>query len=192
LVGAQKSHGGEEGGIADVLEAWFTIPLMFAAMTRSLDGTLVAVKPTELMVRAESQFQTFAVARRVVVERESSFAGHAAATTARIELADLTPGEYARLQIDAQGQVTHARAVALVEPAKVRSVRGSNVVLEDGTTLTIGSVLRFVNEKGKPSATATVRPGDSVLLFRHPQTGNIYRFSAEPRVRPVRKRRAAS
>jgi hypothetical protein len=156
---------------------------MFAAMTRPLDGTLVAIDPTQLMVRAERQFQTFAIASRVVVERESSFAGDAAATTARIKLADLTPGEYVRLQIDAQGRVTHARAIARFERAKVRSVSGNSVVLEDGTTLTIGSVLRFVNERGELSAKATVRPGESVILFRHPQTRNIYRFSAEPRSR---------
>lgn len=71
-----------------------------------------------------------------------------------------------------------------VERAKVRSVNGSSVVLEDGTTLTIGSVLRFVNEKGEPSATATVRPGESVLLFRHPETRNIYRFSTEANAKP--------
>jgi len=166
-----------------VLEAWFAIQLMFAAMTRPLDGTLVSIEPTQLMVRAERQFQTFAIARRAVVERESSFAGDAAATTARIKLADLTPGEYVRLQIDAQGRVTHARAVVRFERAKVRSVSGSSVVLEDGTTLTIGSVLRFVNERGEPSTTATVRPGESVILFHHPQSRNIYRFSAEPRSR---------
>ena len=167
-----------------MLETGFAIALVLTAMTRSLEGTLMAIsdaKPAQLTVNADRQFQTFAVAKRVVVNRESSFAGDAAATTARIKLADLTPGEYVRLQIDAQGRVTNARAVARVEWAKVRSVSGSSVVLEDGTTLTIGSVLRFVNERGKPSATATVLPGESVLLFRHPQTRNIYRFSAERR-----------
>ncbi len=167
-----------------MVETGLAIALVLTAIARSLEGTLSSIdtaKPAQLMVRAERQFQTFAVARRVVVDRESSFAG-AAATTARIALADLTPGEYVRLQIDAQGRVTHARAIARVERVKVRSVRGSSVVLENGTTLTIGSVLRFVNEKGKPSATATVRPGESVLLFRHPHTKNIYRFAAERRV----------
>jgi hypothetical protein len=191
-------YGNRRAGSEDnaaVFEAGFAIALLMTAMTRSLDGTLVKVentKPAHLMVRAENQFQTFAVAKRVVVDRETSFGCTGAATTRRINLADLTPGEYVRLQIDAQGRVTRAHAVACVERAKVRSVSGSNVVLEDGTQLTIGSILRFVNERGKPSATATVRPGESVLLFRHPETKNIYRFSAEPRsTRQARARKPA-
>jgi hypothetical protein len=174
--------------------AVFAIALVFAAMTRSLDGTLVKIdlaRPAQLMVNANRQFQTFPVAKRMVVERESTFAGDATAMRARIDLADLTPGEYVRLQIDAQGQVTHVRAVVRLERAKVRSASGSNVVLEDGTQLAIGSILRFVDERGRPSATATVRPGDTVLLFRHPETQNIYRFSAEPRSRRARARKRA-
>jgi hypothetical protein len=167
-----------------MFEAGFVIALMWTAMTRSLDGTLMKIdlaRPAQLMVNVNRQFQTFPVAKRVVVDRKTSFGCAGAATTTRIKLADLTPGEYVRLQVDAQGSVTQAHAVACVERAKVRSVSGSNVVLEDGTTLTIGSILRFVNERGKPSATATVRPGDSVILYRHPQSRNIYRISAVPR-----------
>jgi hypothetical protein len=73
----------------------FAIPIVFAAMARLLDGTLMEIKPN---------------------------------------------------------RVKHARAVARLERAKVRSVSGSSVVLEDATTITIGSVLRFMNERGKPSA----------------------------------------
>ena len=179
-----------------MFEAGFVIALTLTAMTRSLDGTLMKIdlaKPAQLMVNANRQFQTFPVAKRMVVDRKTSFGCTGAATTTRIDLADLTPGEYVRLQIDAQGRVTHAHAVACVERAKVRSVSGSNVVLEDGTQLAIGSILRFVNERGKPSATATVRPGENVLLFRHPQTRNIYRFSAEPRSRrQARARKTAT
>jgi hypothetical protein len=174
--------------------AVFAIALVFAAMTRSLDGTLVKIdlaRPAQLMVNSSRQFQTFPVAKRMVVDRKTSFGCTGAATTTPIDLADLTPGEYVRLQIDAQGRVTHAHAVACVEPAKVRSVSGSNVVLEDGTQLAIGSILRFVDERGKPSATATVRPGETVLLFRHPETQNIYRISAQPRSRRARARKRA-
>ena len=164
----------------DVFETSFAIALMLTAMTRSLEGTLVAVssKPAQLTANISRQFQTFPVAKRAVIEREARFAASARAATTRIPLADLTPGEYVRLQIDVRGRVTHARAIARLERAKVRSVSGSSVVLENGTTLTIGSVLRFVDKRGKPSATATMRPGETVLLFRHPQTGNIYRFAA--------------
>ena len=177
-----------------MFEAAFAIALMLTTTSRSLDGTLVRIdngNPSQIVIQAEGQFQTFALTKRVVVDRESTFA-NAAATTVRIKLADLTPGEYVRLQIDAQGHVTKARAVANVERARVRSANDSIVVLEDGTTLTIGSVLRFVNEKGKPSPTATLRSGETVLLFRHPQTRNIYRFSAEPRITRLRKRTDAS
>ena len=176
-----------------VFDAGLAIALVFAAVTRSLSGTIVAIEPTtppKLMVQAEGQFQTFVVARGAVIERESKFTDDSAATKAKIGLSDLTPGEYVKLEIDAKGRVTHALAVVLLERAKVRSVNGSSVVLDDGTTLTIGSVLRFVTEEGKPSATPTVRPGESVLLFRHPETRNIYRFSPEPHSRPHGSARA--
>lgn len=164
-----------------MLETWLAIALAFTGFIRSLSGTVVTIDtgaPTMLMVRAESQFQSFPVAQQAVVERESRFVGSAAAATTRIDRSDLTPGEYVRLEIDA-GVVTHVRAVVSIERAKVRSASGRNVVLEDGTTLTISSVLRFLTAEGKPSTTATVRPGDGVLLFRHPETRNIYQFSAE-------------
>ncbi len=167
-----------------MLEIGFAIALGMATMNRPLEGTLMKVedaKPSRLVVNVSRQFQTFTVATRAVIERESTCAGQA--KTARIDVADLTPGEYVRMDVDRQGRVTHARAIARVERAKVRSVNGNTVVLEDGTTLTIGSVLRFVDSRGKPSATATVRPGESVILFRHPQTRNIYRFAAKPRRR---------
>jgi hypothetical protein len=176
--------------MAGMFDAGLAITLLFAAATRSLTGTLVSVEtttPRKIMVHAENQFQTFPVPARAVIERESRLV---APTTARVDLSDLTPGEYVKLEIDTKGRVKHARAVANLERAKVRSVSGSAVELEDGTTLTIGSVLRFVTAEGKPSATATVRPGETVLLFRHPETGNIYRFAAEPVSKPHRSARA--
>lgn len=169
-----------------MLDAGFAVAFMIAVMTRSVEGTLMKVestKPVQLMVNVDRQFQTFVVAKNVVAERESTLSGDVAPTTVRVELGDLTPGELLRLQLDAKGRVTRARAIAHVEREKVSSVDGATVVLEDGTTLRIGSTLRFVDERGKQSGTATVRPGDTVLVFRHPQTRNIYRLSAMPRSR---------
>ena len=167
---------------------------LFASVARSLTGTFVSIgdprepsaaaDQSKITVNAERQFQTFAVAGRAVIERESRFPGRGAATTARIALSDLTPGEHVRLERDAKGRVTRVRAIASVERAKVRSASGASVVLQDGTTLTISSVLRFVTAEGTPSATATVRPRETVLLFRNPETRNIYRFSAEGHPRP--------
>jgi hypothetical protein len=165
-----------------VLESGFAFALLLMGMTRSLEGTVMKVdvaKPAHVMVNVARQFQTFPLSDRAVVERETRFAGKRAATT-RVDLADVTPGEFVRLQLNSRGEVTCVHGIARVERAKVRSVEGSTVVLEDGETLTIGSVLRFVDERGNPSATATVRPGDTVLLFHHLQTGNVYRFAAEP------------
>lgn|GEM_PF-2993002 len=156
--------------------------LVVSGMIRMLSGTLVSIDdapPGKLMIRAERQFQTFAVAQGAVIERESRFVGREQVTTARIKLSDLTPGEDIELEIDAEARVTKARAVANLERATVRSARGRTVVLEDGRTLTIGSVLRFVTAEGRPSATTTVQPGETVILFHHPRTGNIYRFDAE-------------
>ena len=168
-----------------LIAAGLAAMLASAAPPRSLRGTLAVIegeRPTKLMVHAEGQFQTFAMAEKAVVQRESTFVGESAKkATTTIDRSDLTPGEYVRLELDAKGRVTRVRAVVLLERAKVRSASGSSVVLEDGTTLTIGSVLRFVAADGKPKATAAVRPGESVVLFRHPETRNIYRFSVEPR-----------
>src|SRR5207253_6428427 len=154
-----RNRNVENEGNAVMFEAGFAIALLLTVMPRSLDGTLMKIDVSQLMVNVNRQFQTFPVAKRIVVDRETRLGCTGAATTRPIDLADLTPGEYVRLQIDARGRVTRAHAVACVERAKVRSASGSNVVLEDGTPLTIGSILRFVNERGKPSATATVRPG---------------------------------
>ena len=98
-----------------------------AAAIQSLSGTLSWIKdgrPTKFMVRAEGQFQTFLMAERAVVERESSFAGESESKTAPIDRLDLTPGESVRLEINAEGKVTRARAVVLLERAKVRSASG--------------------------------------------------------------------
>lgn len=163
------------------LDAGFRAAVLLATMARSLSGTLVTIEsgtPAKLMVRAEEQFQTFSVAPQAVVERESSFGDGTEAKVTRIEVSDLTPGEYVKLAIDAEGQVTHGRAVVRLQWAKVKSASGPDLVLEDGTKLTIGSILRFVTAEGKPSATATVQSGERVLLFRHPRTRNIYRVAA--------------
>lgn len=151
--------------------------LLFAAITRSVDGTImtVDVNPPRLMANVRRQFQTFEFAKGAVIERE------ACSRTTKIPLADLTPGELVRLDLDSAGHVTRAHAIANVETAKVRSVSGSNIVLEDGRTFTVSTVLRFVDAKGKPSAKVTARPGESVLLFHHPETENVYRINAQGR-----------
>lgn len=170
-----------------VFVIWLTAFSAPAGASRSLEGTLVSIedaRPVKITVHADSQFQVFPLARRAAVERESRLPGDAAPRTAPIDPSDLTPGEFVRLEIDAHGTVTRARAVALLERASVRSAQGARVVLEDGTTLTIGSVLRFVGADGKPSATAALRSGESVVLFRHPETRNIYRFGVDSLPRP--------
>ena len=169
-----------------MLQAGFALAFIVSAMTRSAEGTLMKVEstaPVQLMVNVDRQFQTFVVGKDAVAERESTVSGEAAPTRVRIEIGDLTPGEFLHLQMDAKGRVTRARAIAQVDREKVRSVDGASIVLQDGTALTIGSTLRYVDEHGKQSGTATVRPGDTVLVFRHPQTRNIYRFTAMPRSR---------
>ncbi len=167
-----------------MLATTIAVALLFGTVTHSLDGTLVSIKeaaPAQITLNADRQFQTLTVGKRAVIERESDFSDGRPATTQRIALSDLTPGESVRLQIDAQGCVTRVHAVAEVERARVRSVEGNTIVLEDGTALTIGSVLRFVDERGKPSATPAVHAGETVLLYRHPETKNVYRITSVPR-----------
>jgi hypothetical protein len=162
-----------------VLDAGLVFALLLGPHARALSGTLVSLEGTQLMVRAERQFQSFALSERAPVERRSTLEG--ASTTARIAASDLTPGEYVELEVDAAGIVSRVRAVALVETARVRSASGANVLLEDGTALSIGSVLRFVDARGEPAPKAALKPGDGVLLFRHPETRIVYRFSPAPR-----------
>lgn len=164
------------------LDGGLKAALLFAAMARSLTGTLVSVEsgpPARLVVRAEQQFQTFVLSPDAEIERDSTFEAGNGKRVTRIDAEDLTPGEHVDLSIDADGQVTHGKAVARIERAKVASAAGPEIVLEDGTKLTIGSILRFVDADGTPSPAANLKPGDGVLLFRHPLTRNIYRVDAE-------------
>jgi len=167
----------------------FGIAFLLTVVTHTVEGTVVSVNgvpavtegPAEpgapfLLINTGHQFQTFDVRRRARIERESRFDGERPAT-ARIALTGLTPGEFVRLDVDPSNRVTRARAIARVERARVRSAGGDSVVLEDGRTLTISTILRYVDGRGKPSARVTVRPGDTVLLFHHLQTGNVYRFA---------------
>jgi len=174
------------------LDCGLKAALLFATMARSLTGTLVSFEsgpPARLVVRAEQQFQTFDLSPDAEIERDSTFEAGDGKKIARIDAADLTPGEYVDLSIDADGHVAHVKAAARIERAKVASAAGPEIVLEDGTKLTIGSILRFVDAEGKPSPTATVQSGDSVLLFRHPVTRNIYRVDAgEPPKTPCSDR----
>ena len=155
--------------------------LFFSTMPRTLEGTLMkadaAKTPPQITVNADRQFQTFPFAPHAIVERETTMGG--GSTTTPSNVADLTPGEFLRLLVDEQGVVTRAHAVARVERARVRSAGGNRIVLENGTSYTVGSILRFVDEHGKVSETVTVRPGATVLLFHHPETLNVYRIAAE-------------
>lgn len=140
--------------------------LVLAAMTHMVEGTVMTVElnPPRLMANVSRQFQTYGFAAHAVIERESC------SRTEKIPLSDLTPGEFVKLDLDGAGHVTRAHAIANVETAKVRAVNGNDIVLEDGRTFTIGSVLRFTGKR-------RARAGDSVLLFHHPQTNNVYRIS---------------
>jgi hypothetical protein len=159
--------------------------ILLAAAPRSLSGTLVSIdtdaRPVTLMVHAERQFQTFVVTDDALAKRETKSAGGAAGVSSAIPLPDLTPGELVHLRIDAAGRVDHIQAVAVVERARVRTARGATVELENGTKLVISSVLRFVDQDGKRSSSASVKPGQTVILFRQPHDANVYRLSAEPR-----------
>ena len=160
-----------------MLAATFVLSLVFAVTTHSVEGTLMSVEtnPPRLMANVNRQFQTFPVTGGAVIERE------ACSATKKIPLEDLTPGEFVKLDLDPAGHVRRAHAIVNVETAKVRSVSGSDIVLEDGRTLTVSSVLRFFDAAGRQSSKVTSRPGDTLLLYKHPQTANVYRVNAVSR-----------
>lgn len=100
-----------------------------------------------------------------------------------VELSDITrllPGEEVRLSLNTEGQVVRVVAQVSLVTARVRFAQGNQIVLEDnrGTTLTIGSNLRFVDARGRVSTTANIPAGQSVALFIAPSTRRIYQVSA--------------
>lgn len=110
-------------------------------------------------------------------------AGRAPVYNPAVELSDLTrlmAGEEVRLSLNAQGQVVRVTSQVSLVTARVRFAQNNQIVLEDnrGTTLTIGSNLRFIDARGRASNTANLPVGQTVALFIAPSTRRIYQVSA--------------
>lgn len=100
-----------------------------------------------------------------------------------VELSDLTrllPGEEVRLSLNAEGQVVRVTSQVSLVTARVRFAQNNQIVLEDnrGTTLTIGSNLRFIDARGRLSNSANLPAGSTVALFIAPSTRRIYQVSS--------------
>jgi hypothetical protein len=68
-----------------MLQTGLAIAFLPTAMPRPLDGTLVEFEPDQLMVNADRQFQTFTMAKKAIVDRQSRVACDARGTTSRIK-----------------------------------------------------------------------------------------------------------
>jgi len=95
-----------------------------------------------------------------------------------VELGAIAPNEEVALTLNAQNQVTQIAVQSILQTARVRSVRGNQVVLDNGLVVTVSNVLRYLNAQGQATTTVDVRPGDAVAVFLRPSTNAVYQISA--------------
>ena len=96
-------------------------------------------------------------------------------------LTRLSVGEDVALQLNASGQVSRITSSVSLVVARIRDVQNEQIILEDapGTTLTVGSSLRVVDERGRQSSNAgALSPGQQIVLFIAPSTRRVFRVSA--------------
>jgi hypothetical protein len=155
---------------------------------RSVSGTVVKVDPTapaSITLRVGTGFRTFVVDADTPLMRQTTGVVQAGATpqfgpgVALNDIAELAPGEEVRVRTDDEGQVIDITSQVSLVTARVRSVQGNQIVLDDarGTTLTTGPNLRFVDARGRTVPTASLQAGQTITLYIAPSTRRIYQIS---------------
>jgi hypothetical protein len=141
-----------------------------------------AQAPARIVVREGQQVRAYDLAGNVNVFRQStgsSGAGNPAfGPRVPIELEGIAPNEEVALTLNAQNQVTQIAVQSILQTARVRSVRGNQVVLDNGLVVTVSNVLRYLNAQGQAGTAIDVRPGDAVAVFLRPSTNAVYQISA--------------
>lgn len=153
-----------------------------------VSGSVVKVdtnQPATITIRTNNRNRTYELSRDAVVERKPLLSGGNTnnpryGSITRLELAAIQTGESVEVTLDDANRVRRLTAMPQVHVAKVRSVTGGRIVLDDarGTVINIGNQVRFLNARGRETATPRLRAGDEVVLFVSPDTRVIYQVSA--------------
>ncbi len=134
-------------------------------------------EPPRIVVRENGALRSYEMAANAEAYRQIG-SGAAFGPLAPVELSDLKPGEDVKLS-QANGLVTQIVAQRSVRSAHVQSVNGNQIVLDDGTALTVSNRVRFFDVEGREATIpANLAPGTPIALYVRPQTGIVYGVSA--------------
>jgi hypothetical protein len=149
---------------------------------RTMTGVVQRVDtefPARIVVREGQQVRALDLAENVNVYRQSGGGtANQPGPSVPIELGNLAANEEVVLTLNPQNQVTQIAVQSLLQSARVRSVRGNQVVLDNGLVVTVSNVLRYVNAQGQATNTVDLKPGDPVAVFVRPSTNVVYQLSA--------------
>lgn len=139
--------------------------------------------PARIVLREGQQVRALELAQNVVAYRQTSVGvgannRPAFGPSVPIELSSIVPNEEVTVSLNAQNQVTQIVAQRSIQTARVRSVQGNQVVLDNGLTIPINAFVRYVGATGQPSTTPDVRAGQTVAVFVRPSTNAVYQISA--------------
>jgi hypothetical protein len=133
--------------------------------------------PARVVVRDNGALRSYDLAANAEAFRQVG-SGAQFGPLVPIELTDLRAGEDVRIT-QANGLVTQIVARRSVRGARVRSVNGNRIVLDDGTTVTVSQRVRFFDAEGRESTIpANLTPNTPVALYVRPSTGVVYAVSA--------------
>ena len=136
-------------------------------------------EPARIIVRENGALRAYEMAANAEAFRQVS-GGATFGPLVPIEMEDLRAGEDLKLT-QANGLVTQVVAQRTVRGARVQSVNGNQIVLNDGTTLTVSNRVRFFGAGGREAAIPdNLAPGTPIALYVRPQTGVVYAVSASP------------
>lgn len=134
-------------------------------------------EPARIVVRENGALRSYEMAANAEAFRQVG-SGAAFGPLVPVELQDLRPGEDMKLT-QANGLVTQIVAQRTVRAARVRSINGNQIVLDDGTALTISNRVRFFGAAGREAAIPdNLAAGTPVALYVRPQSNVVYAVSA--------------
>ncbi|MDF2439718.1 MAG: hypothetical protein JWN98_702 [Abditibacteriota bacterium] len=139
--------------------------------------------PARIVLREGQQVRALELAQNVVAYRQTSIGTGvnnrpAYGPSVPIELSSIVPNEEVTVSLNAQNQVTQIVAQRAVQTARVRSVQGNQIVLDNGLAVPINSFVRYISPTGQASQTVDVRAGQTVAIFVRPSTNAVYQISA--------------
>ncbi|MBV8153067.1 MAG: hypothetical protein JOY98_01505 [Candidatus Eremiobacteraeota bacterium] len=135
-------------------------------------GTVAAVDvlsdPPTITLGYDSGPKTIPIARNAIVEMQDV----AADVTTPGELADVRPGDYARVEMRKDGRVEHVIDAFGSRFGKIVAVAGNQFVLDDGQVVAAGRTTE-VALNGKAAAFSDLRAGDDVSVRYNVETNEV-------------------